>query len=145
MARAMTAVERAARDAIKPYVRGGEMTQGEANKTIRDGLALAEHTVRDALAGGFGGVFYYAAKVATARQDFEFATPGMARHMKRVRLLATEICMAVYYAVRAEYKTPEQIAAEDREAPALAAGLSIVKDEAAAAVERTSRPADLSA
>jgi hypothetical protein len=101
MARQMTAVERAARDAMKPYVQAGHMTQGEANKTIRDGLAIVEQTVRQYYTPD--QVFAYAGRTAKAREEFEAAEGFMSRHMKRGRLMACEMYAAVYAVVRAEH------------------------------------------
>ncbi|MFJ8388531.1 hypothetical protein ACIQ9Q_29220 [Streptomyces sp. NPDC094438] len=138
MARTMTTVERAARDALKPYVRAGHMRQGEANKTVRDGLPIIEPVIRAELQKHeFGSAFYYGTKVTRARAEYNAATTPVARHMKRGRLAAAEMTAAVYKAVRADYKTAEEIEREDREAPLLAAVLDVVKEE----VEQITAPA----
>lgn len=100
MARQVTKTERAARDAMKPYVRDGQMSQGEANKTIRDGLAFVERTVRANYAAD--QTFYYAGKVAAAREEYDAATGFGARWAKRGRLMAAEMFAAVYGVVRDE-------------------------------------------
>ena len=132
MPRKMPAAERAARDAIAPYVRAGEMTQAAANRTIRGALALTENTVRSQLSLGWGSAFYYGSKVARARTEWEAAQGQVARRMKRTALLAAEIMAAVYKAVRAEYKTPQEIEREDAEAPLLAVALAVVEETAQA-------------
>lgn len=100
MARNMSATERAARDAMKPYVREGLITQGEVNKTIRGGLALVERTVRENYSAD--QVFYHAGKIAKARETYETATRPGARLVARGRLMAAEMFAAVYAVVRAE-------------------------------------------
>lgn len=100
MARQMTKTERAARDAMKPYVRDGFISQGEVNATIRDGLALVEQTVRENYTPG--QTFYYAGKIAEALEEYGAATGFVARRMKRGRLMAREMFAAVYTVVREE-------------------------------------------
>lgn len=98
--REMSKTERAARDAMKPHIRDGLISQGEANKTIRDGLALVERTVRDNYSPD--QALYYAGKVAAAREEYDAATGRVARMMKRGRLMAAEMFAAVYTVVREE-------------------------------------------
>jgi len=136
MARTMSATERTARDAIKPYVRAGHLTQHEANKIIRDGLALTAEAVRTNLAKGHGSAFYYARKTAEARKEYDRARGQAARFTTRGRMLACEVFEAVYKSVRADFKTAEEIEAEDAEAPRLLTALEIVKEEADAAAAR---------
>jgi len=136
MARQMSPTERIARDAIAPYVRAGHLTQHEANKIIRNGLALTAETVRTNLAAGHGSAFYYARKTAAARAAYDQARGQVARYNTRARMLACEVYEAVYKAARADYKTPQEIEAEDAETPALLAGLEIIKEEAADAAAR---------
>ncbi|MEJ8654843.1 hypothetical protein WKI65_44095 [Streptomyces sp. MS1.AVA.3] len=136
MARKIPAVERAVRDTLAPYVRERHMTQPEANKTVRDGLALVEHTVRQHLTDGWGGAFYYAHKTAQARQAYQDARGMMGRRIARGKMLGAEMFEAVYLAVRSDYKTAEDITAEDAEAPALLAALDVVKETAAEAAAR---------
>jgi hypothetical protein len=100
MARQMPKTERAARDAMKPYVRDGFISQGEVNATIRDGLALVERTVRENYTPG--QTFYYAGKIAEALEEYGAATGFVARRMKRGRLMACEMFAAVYAVVREE-------------------------------------------
>ncbi|MFF7415651.1 hypothetical protein [Streptomyces lydicus] len=104
MARKMSATERAARDVVNKYVRDGLMERGEANRAIRDGLHLAETTVRtEYVKNRWGSALYYGQKVAAAREEFDAARPGsFAQRMKGARLLATEICAAVFAVVEAE-------------------------------------------
>lgn len=100
MARQMPKTERAARDAMKPYVRDGFIAQGEVNKTIRDGLALVERTVRSNYSAD--QTLYYAGKIAAAREEYDAASGFVARMMKRGRLMAAEMFAAVYEVVREE-------------------------------------------
>lgn len=97
--REMSKTERAARDAMKPYIREGLISQGEANKTIRGGLALVERTVRDHYSADQS--FYYAGKIAEAREAYNAAT-GMGAILKRGRLMVCEMYAAVYGVVREE-------------------------------------------
>ncbi len=98
--REMSKTERAARDAMKPYIREGLISQGEANKTIRGGLALVERTVRDNYAPD--QTLYYAGKIAAAREEYE-AAAGLSAVLKRGRLMACEMYAAVYAMVREEH------------------------------------------
>ncbi|MBD2829858.1 hypothetical protein ID875_20965 [Streptomyces globisporus] len=133
----MTAVERAARDVLKPYVQAGRMRQAEVNKTMRDGLPIIEQTIRTELQRHeFGSTFYYGSKVTRARAEYEAATTATARHMKRVRLAMAEVAAAVYMAVRAEYKSAEEIEREDQEAPRMAAALDLVQEVVQEETER---------
>jgi hypothetical protein len=104
MARKMSATERAARDVVNKYVRDGLMERGQANRAIRDGLHIAETTVRrEYVEKGWGSALYYGGKVAAAREDFDAARPGsIAQRVKGTRLLATEIYAAVFAVVEAE-------------------------------------------
>ncbi|MFD8335513.1 hypothetical protein ACFV42_23065 [Streptomyces solisilvae] len=136
MARQMSRTERAARDAIAPYVRKRHMTQHEANKLIRDGLVTVADTVRQSLTAGQGGAFCWARKTAEARQAYDEARGMVRRHQARGRMLVAEMFEAVYLAVRADYMTAEAIQTEDAETPALLAALGIVKEEAAEAAAR---------
>jgi hypothetical protein len=100
MARQMQKTERAARDAMKPYVQAGHMSQGEANRTIRDGLALVDRTVRANYSPD--QALYYAGKIAAAREEYDAAANSVARRMRRGKLMAAEMFAAVYVAVREE-------------------------------------------
>lgn len=100
MARQMAKTERAARDAMKPYVKDGFITQGEVNQTIRDGMALVESTTRENYTPD--QTFYYAGKIAEALEEYAAATGFVARRMKRGRLMAAEMFAAVYVVVREE-------------------------------------------
>jgi hypothetical protein len=102
MARKMSSTERAARDVVNKYVRDGLMERSQANAAIRDGLHIAETTVRTHYREGFGSAFYYGGKVAAAREEFDAATGMVARRMKGARLLATEIYAAVFAVIEAE-------------------------------------------
>ncbi|MGW4087028.1 hypothetical protein ACWEGS_28750 [Streptomyces sp. NPDC004822] len=104
MARKMSATERAARDVVNKYVRDGLMERGQANRAIRDGLHIAETTVRrEYVEHGWGSALYYGQKVATAREEFDAARPGsVAQRVKGTRLLAAEIFAAVFAVVEAE-------------------------------------------
>lgn len=104
MARKMSATERAARDVVNKYVRDGLMERGQANRVIRDGLHIAETTVRrEYVEHGWGSALYYGQKVAAAREEFDAAPDGsITRRMKGARLLAAEIYAAVFAVVEAE-------------------------------------------
>ncbi|MFI7415281.1 hypothetical protein ACIBU0_42275 [Streptomyces sp. NPDC049627] len=104
MARKMSATERAARDVVNKYVRDGLMERGQANRAIRDGLHIAETTVRrEYVENGWGSALYYGQKVAAAREEFDAARPGsVAQRVKGTRLLAAEIFAAVFAVVEAE-------------------------------------------
>ncbi|MFJ4084965.1 hypothetical protein ACIP2Z_39230 [Streptomyces iakyrus] len=104
MARKMSATERAARDVVNKYVRDGLMERGQANRAIRDGLHIAETTVRrEYVENGWGSALYYGQKVAAARAEFDAARPGsVAQRVKGTRLLAAEIFAAVFAVVEAE-------------------------------------------
>ncbi|SEE82953.1 hypothetical protein SAMN05216483_6688 [Streptomyces sp. 2131.1] len=104
MARKMSATERAARDVVNKYVRAVLMERGQANRAIRDGLHIAETTVRtEYMQRGWGSALYYGQKVAAAREEFNAAAPGsIAQRMKGGRLLVTEIYAAVFAVVEAE-------------------------------------------
>jgi hypothetical protein len=97
----MSKTERAARDAMKPYIREGLISQGEANKTIRDSLALVEKTVRDNYSPD--QAFYYAGKIATAREAFEAQENPVVRIILRGKLMGWEMYAAVYVVVREEH------------------------------------------
>lgn len=101
MARQMPKTERAARDAMKPYIRSGVISQATANKTIRDGLGLVEATVR----GHYSEdqALYYAGKIVEAREKHEAATGLMGRAMAAGRLMAAEMYAAVYTVVQEEH------------------------------------------
>lgn len=100
MARQMTKTERAVRDAMKPYVRSGLINQGEANKTIRDGLRLVETTVRSNYSPD--QTLYYAGKIAEAKEKCLAATGFVGQKMAAGRLMVCEMYAAVYAVVREE-------------------------------------------
>ncbi|MFD4795069.1 hypothetical protein [Streptomyces anulatus] len=103
MARKMSATERAARDVLNKYVRDGLMERGQANATIRNGLHIAETTVRrEYVENGWGSALYYGQKVAAARADFDAAKGMVASRMKGGRLLVAEMFAAVFAVVEAE-------------------------------------------
>ncbi|MEU2969004.1 hypothetical protein ABZ687_29005 [Streptomyces ardesiacus] len=104
MARKMSATERAARDVVNKYVRDGLMERGQANRAIRDGLHVAETTVRrEYVENGWGSALYYGQKVAAAREEFDAARPGsVGQRVKGARLLVAEIFAAVFAVVEAE-------------------------------------------
>lgn len=99
--REMSPVERAARDAMKPYVREGLIGQGEANKTIRNGLVIVERAVRETYTPD--QTFYYAGKIAAARGAFDAQENQVTRAILRGKLMAWEMYAAVYAVVRAEH------------------------------------------
>lgn len=98
--REMSKTERAARDAMKPYVRDGLISQATANKTIRDGLALVENVVRENYSPD--QTLYYAGKIAAAREAFDAQENPVVRVILRGKLMAAEMYAAVYAAVREE-------------------------------------------
>lgn len=100
MARKMTATERAARDAMKPYVRSGLVSQATVNQTIRQGLGLVEKTVRENYSNA--QTLYYAGKIAEAREKWESSTGLVARKMAEGRLMCCEMYAAVYKVVQEE-------------------------------------------
>jgi hypothetical protein len=103
MARKMSTTERAARDVVNRYVREGLMERGQANAAIRNGLHIAETTVRtEYVERGWGSALYYGGKVAAAREAFDAAEGVFAKRMAGTRLLATEIYAAVFSVVEAE-------------------------------------------
>ncbi|MFB8023580.1 hypothetical protein ACFC36_33960 [Streptomyces rubiginosohelvolus] len=103
MARKMSATERAARDVMNKYVRDGLMDRGTVNRVIRDGLHVAETTVRrEYVERGWGSALYYGGKVAAAREEFDAAEGMVARRIKGGRLLGAEMYAAVFAVVEAE-------------------------------------------
>ncbi|MGW6290339.1 hypothetical protein [Streptomyces sp. NPDC055107] len=103
MARKMSATERVARDVLNQYVRDGLMERSQANATIRNGLHIAETTVRrEYVENGWGSALYYGEKVAAAREEFDAAKGPVARRMKGGRLLVAEVYAAVFAVVEAE-------------------------------------------
>lgn len=98
--REMSKTERAARDAMAPYVRSSVISQGEANKTIRDGLGLVETTVRSNYSPD--QTLYYAGKIAEAKEKRAAATGFVGQKMAAGRLMVCEMYAAVYAVVREE-------------------------------------------
>jgi hypothetical protein len=96
----MTATERAARDAMKPYVRAHLISQATVNRTIRDGLALVERTVHAEYTAD--QTFYYAGKIAAAREAYDAQDNPVVRMILGGKLMAAEMFAAVYAVVRAE-------------------------------------------
>lgn len=99
--REMSKTERAARDAMKPYVRDGLISQAEANKTLRGGLTLVESVVRENYSPD--QALYYAGKVAAAREAFEAQENPVVRVILRGKLMGWEMYAAVYAVVREEH------------------------------------------
>lgn len=99
--REMSKTERAARDAMKPYVRDGLISQAEANKTLRGGLTLVESVVRENYAPD--QTLYYAGKVAAAREAFDAEENPVIRVILRGKLMGWEMYAAVYAVVREEH------------------------------------------
>lgn len=99
--REMTKTERAARDAMKPYVREGLISQAEANKVFRKGLTLVESVVREEYSPD--QAFYYAGKVAAAREAFDAQENPVVRIILRGKLMGWEMYAAVYAVVREEH------------------------------------------
>lgn len=100
MARKMSAVERAARDAMNPYVREGLISRSTVNAVARDGLPVAEKEVRDNYTPD--QTFYYAQKIVEAKERYNAATAPAARALLGTRLMLRETLAAVYAVVRAE-------------------------------------------
>ena len=98
--REMSKTERAARDAMKPYVRDGLISQAEANKVLRKGLTLVESVVRENYSQD--QALYYAGKVAAAREAFEAQENPVIRVILRGKLMGWEMYAAVYAVVREE-------------------------------------------
>lgn len=137
MVRSMTATERAARDVLNCYAREGWVTRAAINRTIRDGLAVAEDTVRQQYRDGVGSAVYYGGKVAEEREDYDAASGEIATRLKVRRLLAAEMFAAVFAVVeseegpRGETLTPEQAESV----------MSTVRDTAREMREPTATPA----
>lgn len=132
--REMSKTERAARDAMKPYVCGGLISQGEANKTIRNGLHIVERAVRENYSPD--QTFYYAGKIAAARETFDEQENPVTRVVLRGRLMAWEMYAAVYAVVREErgdIDVPMDSAVET---------MTTVRNTAQEMREEAARPAD---
>lgn len=99
--REMTKTERAARDAMAPYVREGLINQSEANKTLRKGLTIVETTVRENYTPD--QALYYAGKIAAAREAFDAQENPVVRVILRGKLMGWEMYAAVYAVVREEH------------------------------------------
>lgn len=99
--REMSPTERAARDAMKPYVQAKLISQATANKTIRDGLALVENAVRENYSPD--QALYYAGKIAAAREVFDAQGNPVVRVILRDKLMGCEMYAAVYAVVREEH------------------------------------------
>lgn len=98
--REMSETERAARDAMKPYVQKKFLSQATANRTIRDGLAIVEQAVRENYSPD--QTLYYAGKVVAAREAFEAQENPVVRVILRGKLMAAEMYAAVYAVIREE-------------------------------------------
>ncbi|RZF02863.1 hypothetical protein [Streptomyces albidoflavus] len=124
--RTMKATERAARDILNDYVRTGLISRATANDTIRQGLTIAETAVRNAY--NHGQTYYYAGKIAEAREKHEAARGDISRRMAAGWLMMCEMTAAIYKAVQAEHadalapedtvdiRTAEQVMREVRDA-----------------------------
>ncbi|MFE0356462.1 hypothetical protein ACFW2K_22840 [Streptomyces nigra] len=117
----MHRAERAARDAVEPYVKAGVITEDEAEEIMRRpaGFPALERAVRANLASGNGSTWYYGVRVREARTEWRSAPqqePVTVR-TARDRLVHEEIARAVYFALRADYQPPERIGDVDRYAP----------------------------
>lgn len=99
--REMSKTERAARDAMRPYVQTKLISQATANKTIRDGLALVENVVRENYSPD--QALYYAGKIAAAREAFDAQKNPVVRVILQGKLMAAEMYAAVYAVVREEH------------------------------------------
>lgn len=99
--RGMSKTERAARDAMKPHVANGLISQSEANKTIRDAFAVVEGAVRDNYSPD--QAFYYAGKIAKAKEQLDAATGFVGQTLARGKLMGWEMYAAVYAVVREEH------------------------------------------
>ncbi|MGY5627481.1 hypothetical protein ACW7N6_38580 [Streptomyces sp. UC1A3] len=99
--REMSKTERAARDAMRPYVQTKLISQATANKTIRDGLTLVENVVRENYSPD--QALYYAGKIAAAREAFDAQKNPVVRVILQGKLMAAEMYAAVYEVVREEH------------------------------------------
>lgn len=117
----MHRTERAARDAVEPYVTAQVITESEAERIMVSpaGFPALERAVRAYLASGNGSTWYYGVRVREARAAWRNASPQEPATISRARdhLVSEEITRAVYLALRAEHRCPEQIEDEDRYAP----------------------------
>ncbi|MGW7504349.1 hypothetical protein ACWGIR_22850 [Streptomyces albidoflavus] len=141
--RTMTATERVARDVLNEYVRTGLISRATANDIIRQGLTIAETAVRKAYS--HGQTYYYAGKIAEAREKHEAARGDISRRMAAGRLMVCEMTAAVYKAVQAEHadalapedtvdiRTAEQVMHDVRSA-ARELRAEVLRDEAELAV-----------
>lgn len=100
MTRKMNPTERAARDVLNTYAREGLISRATVNQTIRQGLALAERTVRENYSKD--QTLYYAGKIAEAREKHALASNSTARTMAAGRLMICEMYAAIYKVVQAE-------------------------------------------
>ncbi|MDX3694718.1 hypothetical protein PV726_31185 [Streptomyces europaeiscabiei] len=112
--------ERGASAAIATYVSAGVLTQAEADHALRTRLRIAERVVRANCAGSFGNAWSYGAQVRQSREEWLTSSGRITRRRKLAALVQAEVEHAAYMAVRAEYKTPQQIVEDDAAAPVLA-------------------------
>jgi hypothetical protein len=119
--RKLCLAERAARDALEPYVEAEVITRGEAEEIFRSpsGLPDLEAAVRANLASGNGSTWLYGVRVREARVEWKNTRQrGSGTALRALdHLMREEIACAVYLALRVGYKSPEQIEDEDRYAP----------------------------
>ncbi|MFD9044439.1 hypothetical protein [Streptomyces bottropensis] len=117
----MDRAERAARDAVEPYVKAGVITEDEAEGIMRSpaGFPALERAVRANLASGHGSTWYYGVRVREARTEWRTARQQEPVTVRTARdhLVHEEIARAIYLALRADHQTPERIEDDDRYAP----------------------------
>ncbi|MGW1290053.1 hypothetical protein ACWD4N_42190 [Streptomyces sp. NPDC002586] len=118
--REMSPAERSAREIIAAYVRAGILPQDDADQVLGKQLRITERLVRANCAGSFGSAWSYGAEVRQAREEWQTSSGRTMRRRKLSALAQAEIHHAVYRAVRAEYKSPQQIEEDDAAAPVLA-------------------------
>lgn len=117
----MNRAERAARDAVEPYVMAGVITEDEAEEIMRSpaGFPALERAVRANLASGNGSTWYYGVRVREARTEWRSVPPQEPAAVRTARdhLVHEEIARAVYLTLRADHQTAERIRDVDRYAP----------------------------
>lgn len=106
MARQMTKIELAVRDALRPFVRDELLTWGEADRVVGD-IARTEKAVRDNYRPDQAS--YYAARTDEARGHYAAATSLMGRATRLPRLLICETYAAVYTVVHEEQSNRQSV------------------------------------
>ncbi len=119
----MHRAERAARDAVAPYVKAAVITEDEAERIMRSpaGFPALARAVRANVASGNGSTWHYGVRVREARTAWRNASQREPATVRTARdhLVHEEIAQAVYLALRADHQTPERIEDDDRYASLL--------------------------